>query len=342
GYLQETLAHTTLIKAFQAEDYSEQRLDEHQSEFLRATMSKHRLTLFAAMALNIFFAGGYAFAIIYGGLQMHEGTLMVGSLVAIIQLIQYMQSPFSGLSSLMPKYYSLLASGERLMAMEAMPKEPSETARFEGEFQTLRCESLYFRYEDAWILKGLNVEIPRGAFVHIKGASGIGKTTFFKLLLGLVEPDEGSITIRIGDHEYPLGTATRSLFTYVPQTPMILSGTIKENIAFNKEGVTLEEVREAARIAAIDDDIMNLDKAYNTLLSEQGKGLSEGQLQRLALARAVLRDAPIVLLDEVTSALDEKTERTVLENLKTLTDKTCLIISHRPMRKPLIDLKVSF
>lgn len=340
GYLQETLAHSTLIKAFEAERYSTDRLDAHQSEFLKATMRKHRLTLFAAMALNAFFAGGYAFAIIYGGLRMHEGVLMVGSLVAIIQLIQYMQSPFSGLSSLMPKYYSLLASAERLMTMENLPKDPDVEDEPEGPFRGVECENVHFKYEDAWIIAGLDLVIPAGSFIHIEGASGIGKTTFFKLLLGLLEPDAGSIRFNVGDRPHPAGMNTRPLLTYVPQTPMILSGTIRENIVFNTEGVTPESVREAARIAAIDETIEALEEGYDTRLNEHGKGFSEGQLQRLAIARAVLRDAPVLLLDEVTSALDASSEALVLDNLKQLTDKTCLVISHRPIPESLIDRRL--
>ena len=159
----------------------------------------------------------------------------------------------------------------------------------------------------------------------IKGRSGQGKTTLFKLLLGLYTKDSGSLTI----DESEITAAHRKLFAYVPQGNMILSGSIRENIALNRENLTDEELISACKTAEIYDYISSLPKGFDTKLSERGAGLSEGQIQRLAIARALVSSCPILLLDESTSALDEKTERAVLGNLSRLKDKTILLITHR-------------
>ena len=343
GFIQETLSHVSLIKTFEAETYSGDILENHQSDYIRAVMRKHRLMVFASSALNLFFAGGYAFAIVYGAIQMQAGTLMVGSLVAIIQLVQYMQSPFSGLSSLLPKYYGMLASAERLMTFEGIQREKEKNPVDVNPLEKLALEEVGFKYDSAWILSNFSLHLNAGSFIHIRGDSGIGKTTLFKLLLGLLEPEKGTMKLETTDGEhFDIGVDTRAYFTYVPQGHMILSGTIYENIAFNSQDATIDSVKKAARIAALDETIESLEKGYETRLNEKGKGLSEGQLQRLALARALHRDAPILLLDEVTSALDEATEQQVLRNIKSLTVKTCLVISHRVIPDSIADQVVSF
>jgi ATP-binding cassette subfamily B protein len=343
GFIQETLSNAMLIKAFQAKAHSDKTLKEYQSNYLHAMMRKTRVMILASSALNIFFAGGYAFAIIYGAIKMQEGLLMVGSLVAIVQLIQYMQSPFSGLSSLVPQYYGALASAERLMKFENFEKEEVHQYVKTDNFKAFKLENVDFSYGDGAILSGVTLRVHRGEFIHIKGDSGIGKTTLFKLLLGLLTPQGGGIYIYTADDDaIPISSKTRSYFTYVPQGHMILSGTIFENIIYNAKDVTMEMVRKAASVAELDEEIERLEKGYHTRLNEKGLGLSEGQLQRLALARALVRDAPVLLLDEVTSALDKKTEQKVLTNIKALTDKTCLFISHRSIPTSLVNHTFDF
>lgn len=189
----------------------------------------------------------------------------------------------------------------------------------------------------------MTLRVHRGEFIHIKGDSKIGKTNPFKLLLGLLTPQGGGIYIYTADDDaIPISSKTQSYFTYVPQGHMILSGTIFENIIYNAKDVTMEMVRKAASIAELDEEIERLEKGYHTRLNEKGLGLSEGQLQRLALARALVRDAPVLLLDEVTSALDKKTEQKVLTNIKALTDKTCLFISHRSIPTSLVNHTFDF
>ena len=163
----------------------------------------------------------------------------------------------------------------------------------------------------------------------ISGISGIGKSTLFKLLLGVLTPDSGRITVRADENTYTAGKATRPIFAYVPQGNLLFSGTVRDNIRFIKEDATDAEEEEAMRIACADSFIHELPDGLDTVLGEGGRGLSEGQMQRLAVARAVLTDAPVLLLDEATSALDAETEERVLSNIRAMQNKTCIIISHK-------------
>ena len=197
--------------------------------------------------------------------------------------------------------------------------------------EALEIADVHFAYETEHpILTGASLTVRRGEFIALSGYSGIGKSTLFKLMLGFYAPQSGSLTAVTEGGRHPLGASTRGLFAYVPQQSILMSGTIRENIAFCCPDATEESIWSAAETAAIADVIRALPNGLETPLGERGAGLSEGQLQRLAIARAVLCAAPILLLDEVTASLDEATEEQVLRNLRTLTDKTCLCISHRP------------
>jgi ATP-binding cassette subfamily B protein len=336
SYTQESLEHIMLIKSFQAEDYSNVKLEENQFTYMRAYLSKQKLGVIATSLLQGIFTIGYVIALIYGAYQIGVNALTFGSLIAIIQLVEFMQSPFSGLSALMPAYYEMLASSERIMHFLDGNNENQVTPSIDS-FESIRFNHVSFAYDNINVLSNFNTTIKLKAFVHIKGISGIGKTTIFKLLLGLERPQEGELLLTLEDKTVQVSHETRSLFTYVPQGLMILSGTIKDNIIFNQENVSEEALIHATKIAEIYDDIMALPLGFDTAIKERGQGLSEGQLQRLALARALIKDAEVLLLDEVTSALDESTELKVLNNIKALTNKTCLIISHRPLSSDLID-----
>ena len=174
-----------------------------------------------------------------------------------------------------------------------------------------------------------DLRINRGETVVIAGESGAGKSTLIKLLLGIIEPASGSVYIDCGDRRVAVGERSRGLFSYVPQGNLILSGTIRENIAFASGGADEESIIRAAKTAAVWDFIATLPHGLDTRLGEGGLGLSEGQAQRISIARAVLHDAPVILLDEATSALDAVTEEQVLSNIRALGDKTCIAVSHR-------------
>lgn len=341
SFMQESLEHIMLIKSFEAESFSDNSLENNQNNFLKAKLYKNKFSILAGTILNAFFAAGYAFALIYGAYKIGVGAFTIGTLVAVIQLVQYMQSPFSGFSILLSKYYAMLASSERLMTFEKLPNEHKCDQAIDIDFECVIFENVTFKYDRAIILKDFNFKIRPHTFIHIKGDSGIGKTTLFKLLLGLIEPNEGSIIIKRSTGNIKCSENTRARFTYVPQGLMVMSGSIRDILVYNQRDVSDKVLIEASKIAAIYDDIVSLPDDFDTKIGERGIGLSEGQIQRLAIARALIKDAPILLLDEITSALDAKTEEVILKNIKSLTSKTCLIISHRLLDEDIIDQTIT-
>ena len=240
------------------------------------------------------------------------------------------------MSGLLPQYYNMLASAERILELTRLPDESRQPDALPADtlyrrLQSLQVQEVFFAYDaDAPVLTGASLSVHKGEFVGLAGFSGIGKSTLFKLLLGFYAPSDGRLYAALDEEEIVLGGDTRCLFAYVPQQNLLLSGTVRENIAFCCGDVTDETVWAAAETACVADAIRHLPEGLDTVLGERGAGLSEGQLQRLAIARAVLSGAPILLLDEVTSSLDEDTEVAVLRNLRALPGRTCLCISHRP------------
>ena len=233
------------------------------------------------------------------------------------------------------QYYSMLASAERLMELENLPDETireeiTDPAGFYEQMKEIRLDHGTFSYEDGEVvLSDASLRIRKGVKLAIAGPSGAGKSTLFKLLLSLDRLQNGKLVIVTETGEFPVDAGMRSLFSYVPQGNLILSGTIRENLLFGNEGVTEAAMREAARAACIAEEIEQFPAGYDSVLGERSIGLSEGQAQRLAIARALLSRAPILLLDECTSALDPETETRLLSNLKKLEGRTILCVSHK-------------
>jgi ATP-binding cassette subfamily B protein len=265
---------------------------------------------------------------------LYLGVISFGTLTSVVQLVNQIQAPFAGISGIMPQYYSVLASAERIIEIEALPEEPLEyplldRRRAYDGLERMTFENICFSYGREVVLKDASLEIKKGDFVVIGGISGIGKSTLIKLLLGVIKPQKGRILLRINGEDVPAGKHSRPLFSYVPQGNLLLSGTIREAVSVANENLSDEKIMAAARISCADTFIERLPDGLDTYIGEKGFGLSEGQIQRLAITRAILSDAPIILLDEATSALDETTEARLLNNIKELKDKTCVIISHK-------------
>lgn len=334
--MQESLENISVIKSFEAEDKITQKLDNLQTKHFKALRHKNAMTILTSSGMSVFFAFGYAFAIIFGAFRLKEGLLSFGSLTAMIQLVGHIQSPFSGLSFIVPKYYAMMASTERLLVIDQFAAEPVYDSMSHDKFKSLIIDSVSFSYGSKPIIHELSQSINQGQMIKIEGESGKGKTTLFKLLLGLIEPSSGKIMINTEANQIPCDASSRAFFSYVPQGNLMLSGTIKDNLNLYQES-TDEELIEACKIACILDEINALPKRFDTTLGEKGFGLSEGQIQRLAIARALLKKSPILLLDEISSALDKETEERVFKSIKSLTDVTCLIISHRKLPDDLID-----
>jgi ATP-binding cassette subfamily B protein len=339
SYLQESIENMIVIKAFEAEGKIAYLQNENQEEVFDAVKHKNNLSILISSGLNMFFAFGYAFAIIFGAWRLQHG-LSVGSLLAMIQLVQHVQSPFSGFSMLVPKFYHMIASTERVMEIDQYLLEPKTKTYETNTFKSLHVEALDFSYEDKKVIDHLSFELKPGEFIYLKGESGKGKTTLFKILLGLLNPLLGDVYIQT-DSKIPVSSETRSFFSFVPQQNFILSGTIRDNLNLYKT-YSDEELHQALEIAALKDDILKLPMGLDTVLGERGKGLSEGQIQRIAIARAILKDAPILLFDEITSALDQKTESKIMRNLQNMTNKAVLFISHRPVDEKIVSKTIQF
>jgi ATP-binding cassette, subfamily B, bacterial len=336
--IQESLEHIEVIKSYQKESAIEKDLDHKQQKFFKALIQKTMLSVFAQGGMTLFFAVGYGAAIIFGAIRLSEGIISFGALTAIIQLVSHIQTPFSGLSQIVPKYYSMIASSERLSHFNLLNQE-SNSASSISDFDELILSDVSFSYQNKPVIKNMSAQIKKGSIVYVKGNSGRGKTTLIKLLLGFFEPSIGEISFRYQDMLYPLNASTRNLFSYVPQSHFILSGTIKDNLSFYQDA-SMEDIIEKTKIAQIYDDIMKLPNGFDTTLGERGYGLSLGQIQRLAIARSLLRDTPIYLFDEISSALDQNTENEILSNIKKMTDKTIFIISHRNLDPTYYDIEI--
>lgn len=329
--LQEGLTHIEVIKAFEAEHLQQQALEKDSTDFYLKRLKKQVITAFTSLGLHSFFAFGYVFAILFGAYRLNQGTLVFGSLVAIIQLVQNIQSPFSGLSTLVVKYHQWGTSIDRVVALSKLEVE-SKTQVPIQPFKKIEFKNVSFKYDSNWVIERLNFDIKPNELIWIKGESGNGKTTLIKLLLGLYTPTEGSITLKLDESNYALSESTRGYFSYVPQSHFMMSQSILENLTLGHD-ISMDTVIKMCQIAMIYNDILETQSGFQTPLKEMGAGLSIGQLARLSLARALLKDAPILLLDELTAALDSDTEKKVLMNLKTLKQKTIIFVSHRDLKE---------
>ena len=331
AFLQECFENIVVIKTFISEAPFIKKLDSYMDDNFRLKIKRTSISVIANISLYALFTAGYYAVLLWGAGGLSGGTLTYGTLMAFLQLISQLRAPLQNVSGILPQYYSALASAERLMELEGAADEPFPAAaerleKIKEDFRTLEIKNLFFGYAGESVLMDFSLCAKRGNITAITGESGSGKSTLFKLILGLYEPQSGSITV---NGEIPLDASLRGLFAYVPQGNMVLSGTVRENITMNNRTVTDEQIERAARAAEIYDYIISLPDGFETRLAERGAGLSEGQIQRISIARALLTNAPILLLDEATSALDEETETRVLANIKSMTDKTVLFITHR-------------
>lgn len=343
SFTQEALYNWMVVQSFGGSDTVRERMDKLLNVNFKAKMKRAHLSNVSHAAMYLLFNGSYYIALLWGAVRLAVGSMTFGALTALLQIVSQIRAPFMNMSGILPQYYNMLASAERIMELEELPDEPRLPQLYSAEelysrLQTLNVENVRFSYdEDKVVLNGADFTLNKGEFVALAGFSGIGKSTLFKLMLGFYPPNMGTLTAKLDGETLTLGADTRCLFAYVPQKNMLLSGTIRENVAFCCGDVSEEAIWKAAEIADVADAIRQLPDGLDTLLGESGAGMSEGQLQRLAIARAVLSGAPILLLDECTASLDESTEERVLKNLRTLPDRTCLCISHRPAALDICD-----
>ncbi|MCM1333865.1 MAG: ABC transporter ATP-binding protein/permease [Bacteroides sp.] len=332
SFLQETIEGLLTVKVFGSEEKMLRLNRENQEAHYRSRLKRRSVSIAANAGFGLVFQAGYLYAMIRGAFGILDGTMSYGTLTAVLQLVNQIQSPFAGLSSLLPRYYGTIASAERLIELEELADEPKADKTLPPErFARLAVEGLTFSYGENRVITSADFAIRRGESVSITGISGGGKTTLFLLLLGAYRPTGGAVRFYAADDEvFRAGKETRGLFAYVPQGGCLFSGTIADNISFLREGATPGEVREAAAAACALEFIESLPDGFETRIGENGFGISEGQAQRIAVARAILSGAPILLLDEATSALDEETEARLIGNIGGFRDRTLIAVTHRP------------
>lgn len=326
SFLQECFANIVVVKTFGGEKQFLLRLNELLNNNRKLRIKKSIFAVIISSMLYLLFSFGYYGVLVWGAAQIALGIISYGTLVYFLQLISVLRAPLQNISGVIPKYYSTLASAERLIELENLENEQQSTENKNITFNKIVFENLTFAYTNEIVLRDNNFEINQGSITAVTGRSGSGKSTLFKLLLGLFPATAGKITF---DNGTAVDETTRNMFAYVPQGNMLISGTIRDNITLCDSSISDDDVIKASKTAVIYDFINSLPQGFDTVISERGQDLSEGQIQRIAIARALLFDAPIILLDEATSALDEDTETQLLKNIKSLTDKTILFITHR-------------
>ena len=360
--LTETMHHRMLIKTMEADGQMLDRLEDTQSELRERVKKRTAFSVASHLFLNTGFSLGYLIAFLWGLIRLHAGTITFGAMTAFLQLVYRIQGPARDLTRLAPAFVSVLTSAERLMELEEIPEEQQGEAIMMAAPCGVRFTDVSYRYtpQQRPTVVHANYDFTPGSCTAILGETGAGKTTLIRLLLALIRPQEGEITIysgegggdrecRVESVEFataveeangavansplstlhsPLSSLHRCNFVYVPQGNTLLSGTLRDNLRIGAPDATDAQMHEALRLACA-DFVSELPDGLDTKFAEQGGGLSEGQAQRIAIARALLRPGSIILLDEATSALDADTERQLLDNILRDQRKTVIFVTHR-------------
>lgn len=388
-FLQEHLESLVVVKSFSAERTgilgAGERMKAHRLERIRRNHFSNRCSVGFAIGMNI----TYMLGIIYSAVRLYHNSISYGNVMALIQLIAQLQTPFVNITGYVPKFFAMLASAERLMEAEKFSYDlPCENGKEKiceqilSRFAGFEIRNAVFSYNKSCrVANGISLTVSRGEFIAFTGDSGSGKSTLLKLLMSLYPLEQGEKYILLKNsgilRREVLDSSYRSLFAYVPQGNYLMSGTIKEVVALVMDNnrtpassleadrgekhffshtdreitdsverevhaVDSYALQRAFEISCAAEFIGELEHGADTVLGERGAGLSEGQMQRLAIARAVYSSRPVLLLDEATSALDINTEKKILSNLKTMTDKTVILVTHRESAVRICDRRIHF
>lgn len=361
-FLQERLESLVIVRTFAKEEQMAQQADALMGAHKDARMKRSNFSNLCNVGFAGAMNGAYLLGIGFCGYGILTGTMSYGNLMAIMQLVGQVQSPFANLTGYLPRYYAMVASAERLIEAEAFAPDNAEAVPeektlhfYQTELQALQLEHVCFTYQPPVqtegeppampvVLQDVSLTVRKGEYVVFTGPSGCGKSTILKLLMCLYPLDSGQRFLAAKSGVQPLTAAWKSLFAYVPQGNQLLSGSIRSILAFGDEARAQDETAlwQALAIACADDFVRKLENGLDTVLGEHGAGLSEGQMQRIAIARAIFSEHPILLLDEATSALDEATAVHLLGNLRRMTDKTVILVTHRMYQAGFFDAELAF
>ena len=334
GFLHESISKLMVVQALDMSAEVEKRTDKILDDRWIVRKKQRNMNLLTRSGMSLLSTMGQMAALLWSAYQLFHGRITAGDVTAITSLVGTLQNSAIGLPMMLPQIFAVSASCERIMELEELPRQTADdpaAARALYEHMTgFTAEHLTFAYDRDPVMTDVSLTIPKEGLTVIVGQSGIGKSTLLKLLLGLYKPQSGNLNLDTTSGPIPVDRSMRGLFSYAPQGNFLLSGTIRENLTFTNPSATEEEIHTALHASALDEYIDTLPLGLETVLMENGAGLSEGQAQRLSLARAIISGAPVLLLDEVTSSLDAATEKTVLERITALPGRTCIAVTHRP------------
>lgn len=341
SYLQEVFQNPILIRSFGVEEevmtQANHLIGEHRQIFRKRVKILTSSQLVISIAFNVAIVIGTTLA----SMKIMNQSMAVGTYVAVAQLISQMREPLVNLTGFIPRYFTMVASVERLLELNPdnlLLDDTQEATRTLGTPEAVTLSHIDFSYTDSsddLTLANFSLTIPRGQHLGIVGESGGGKSTFLKVLIGIYAPHGGEIALEYDTHTVAVDSynmaAYRQLFAYVPQSNALMSGTVREIVSFaaRQEQKNDERLKQALEVACAWEFVESLPQGLDTPIKELGEGVSGGQMQRLAIARAIFSNRPFLVLDEATSALDVNTEKRLLHNLQTMTDKTIVLVTHR-------------
>ena len=339
--VQEGMEHNAVLRSLGSEQWVTDRLSDMQDQLMGRVLRRTRFTVVTRLMLAFTFSLGYLMAFVWGGLQLRAGVITFGVMTSFLQLVGQIQHPILNMLNMMPQFFYAMASIDRLNELTTATEQVSTTdaQQLAGPVGVVaRDVSFTYASGDRAVLSHFSHDFRPGSKTAIMGATGIGKTTLFRLMLAFIKPDSGEIAVFCNDKTLlPVDEHTRKHFVFVPQGNTLMSGSVRYNLQLARPEATDEELRQVLHVAMA-DFVYSLPNGIDTLLGERGVGLSEGQAQRIAIARGLLRPGGIMLLDEISSSLDEQTEHELFSRIFDYChDKTMIFITHRPAVSLLCD-----
>lgn len=332
SFFQETFSNLPVTKAFQLEDANNKRLKAFRKQRLALVMKSSRLGAVMHVVMKLIYNMGYVVAFSWCAYRLAnpKDSYTYGTMTLFLSLVSILQGTIRSIGGIIPLMFSAVVAAKRVRELTEGDTEDYTEVPGIPKKVGLCVRDVSFTYEKEPVLGGICLSVRPGRRVGIVGSSGAGKTTFIRLLLSLVEPDSGdAVYLLEGEKEEKISPASRRFISYVPQGNTLSSGTIRSNLLTGNENATEEQMWKALEMADAARFVHRSEDGLDTVVSEKSGGLSEGQAQRIAIARALLRDRPVLILDEATSALDEATEKRIFKRLTENRDKTCFIITHR-------------